>query len=600
MKPRHFPSRIVCRPRRWGRRLLLFALLCPAVFCGDMARAQNSNSIIYTVHNLSVSGSGDLRAASELDVCVFCHTPHNATSDGPLWNHGASVASYTPYYSSTLFTPVGQPTGSSRLCLSCHDGTVALGLVSSRLTPIAMQGVNSAIPQGHTGFVGTDLSADHPVSFSYQAAYANSGNALLPPSTLTGAVRLDRDGQMQCTSCHDPHNNQYGNFLVVDNSANGSALCVYCHVSPSGLNPPHPNSSQPVPQELQAKILQNQKQSPVAARAARRATSASLGCAVCHASHGAEGRKQLMNFSEPEKNCLTCHGTAGSAANVAADFNKISIHPILVNSQAHNKNEDLVNPPVRHVVCADCHNPHAANRQPGAANVLSGALAGVAGINASGAIVKNITHEYELCFRCHADSTGRGPARVRRQFVQTNTRLEFNPINASYHAVILPARNASGASLIQPWLPTSMMKCTDCHDNDQSPAAGGTGAKGPHGSAYVPLLERNLLFTDGTPYNPANSALCFKCHSSSVVDSDLSTSWRYHREHIENYRANCTTCHDSHAASQQAHLINFNTTYVLPYNGVISYVSAGANHGTCTLTCHDGNGQNKPHNAVNY
>jgi hypothetical protein len=61
----------------------------------------------------------------------------------------------------------------------------------------------------------------------------------------------------------------------------------------------------------------------------------------------------------------------------------------------------------------------------------------------------------------------------------------------------------------------------------------------------------------------------------------------------------CTTCHDSHAATQP-HLINFNTTYALPLNGALRYTSTGMNHGTCTLTCHDGNGQNQPHNAKAY
>jgi hypothetical protein len=105
--------------------------------------------------------------------------------------------------------------------------------------------------------------------------------------------------------------------------------------------------------------------------------------------------------------------------------------------------------------------------------------------------------------------------------------------------------------------------------------------------------------TDGRPYNPANFALCYKCHSSSVVDSSQTTSWPYHQKHIEEYRAACTTCHDSHAANQP-HLINFNTTYVQPLNGSLRYTSTGVNHGICTLTCHDGTGQNKPHNSTSY
>ena len=100
-------------------------------------------------------------------------------------------------------------------------------------------------------------------------------------------------------------------------------------------------------------------------------------------------------------------------------------------------------------------------------------------------------------------------------------------------------------------------------------------------------------------YNPGNFALCYKCHSSVVVDSSLATSWPQHQKHIEEYRAACTTCHDSHAATQP-HLINFNTTYVLPLNGVLNYTSTGMNHGTCTLTCHDGSGRNQPHKATSY
>jgi hypothetical protein len=101
------------------------------------------------------------------------------------------------------------------------------------------------------------------------------------------------------------------------------------------------------------------------------------------------------------------------------------------------------------------------------------------------------------------------------------------------------------------------------------------------------------------PYNPNNFALCYKCHSSSVVDSSLITSWANHRTHLEDYRAACTTCHDSHASSQP-NLVNFNTLYVQPYNGVLQYQSAGPNHGTCTLTCHDGRGRSISHHAVTY
>jgi hypothetical protein len=256
----------------------------------------------------------------------------------------------------------------------------------------------------------------------------------------------------------------------------------------------------------------------------------------------------------------------------------------------------------RHVACEDCHNPHAAKDAAASAPAASGALTGVRGVNAAGSEVLNVQYEYEVCFRCHGDSGNRGPSRVQRQFEETNTRLEFSLGNTSFHPVEGVGKNGSVPSLITPWTVSSLTYCTDCHNNDQGPGAGGTGPKGPHGSAYTPLLERELLLTDGTTYNANNFALCYKCHDEAVVNAPTnapSGSWQYHRTHIENYKAACTTCHDSHAATQP-HLINFNTSYVSTFGGVINYTSTGVNQGTCTLTCHDGGSGTTTHNAKSY
>ena len=52
-----------------------------------------------------------------------------------------------------------------------------------------------------------------------------------PPSTLVQDVRLE-NGQVQCTSCHDPHTDKAGtnsdvNFMRVTTS--GSKICLACH-----------------------------------------------------------------------------------------------------------------------------------------------------------------------------------------------------------------------------------------------------------------------------------------------------------------------------------------------------------------------------------
>ncbi len=83
--------------------------------------------IIATKHNLSMYGPGPVKALSTTEICIFCHTPHNSSPDFPLWNREDPGENYDLYGSPTVIATIGQPTGGSRLCLSCHDGTIAIG-----------------------------------------------------------------------------------------------------------------------------------------------------------------------------------------------------------------------------------------------------------------------------------------------------------------------------------------------------------------------------------------------------------------------------------------------------------------------------------------
>ena len=558
-----------------------------------LAMSLHADSVINSVHNLTVSGPGTIKASTERDVCIFCHTVHRSNGETPLWNHNMSgETNYIVYSSTTLKAIVGQPNGSSRLCLSCHDGTVALGSVNSRTTAISMQnGVTTmpGKPSTNPNNLGTDLSGDHPISFTYDSALVALDPSLNNPAALTGAVKLDHTGQMQCDSCHNPHNNQFGNFLVMDNT--GSALCIVCHNLPLFSSSPHALSAKVLPATVAMKLA---PPAPKIKAARNNNTVAALACENCHATHRAGSRQFLMKFQAPEQNCLVCHNGNVAAKNVAADFQKASIHPITINNPEYNPTEDPVNPPVRHVTCTDCHDPHLMNSLPATPTTVSGMLAGVKGVSAAGGIIQPVQHEYELCFRCHADSIARGPATVTRQFIQTNTRLQFSIANQSFHPLEAPGLNNNVPSLIAPWLTKSQVGCTDCHNSDQSPNAGGSGANGPHGSIYAPLLERNLNTLDFQPEGPQAFALCYKCHSRDSILANQ--SFKFHSTHVVNDHTACTTCHDSHGVADAPHLINFNTTYVTPSsNGRLEYVSTGMLHGNCSLTCHG-----KDHPATPY
>ena len=478
----------------------LWLLLLPGVLAGGYVYGA---SVINSVHNLTVAGPGSFKAASATDACVFCHTAHRANGATPLWNHQMSTVSNYVVYTSARLTSLGvtipQPNGSSRLCLSCHDGTVALGEVSNG-GAIAMQPGSDKLTGANN--LGTDLSADHPISFTYDATLFGSDSEIKDPTLPTVKARLDHQSRVQCTSCHDPHDNANGKFLVMPNT--GSALCLTCHNPGAWPASAHALSSTPVPAAITGRLVARTTAKAGVINQVTTTSMASLGCENCHANHQAGTKQHLLQNATLEQNCLVCHNGLTAKKNVAADFQKASIHPITLNSQSHTPTEDAINPPSRHVVCADCHNAHATSTATAMAPNVPGAISQVMGVAAAGGVVKPATREYELCFRCHGDSTARGPATVTRQFAQTNTRLQFSTANQSFHPVEAAGRNtASVPSLVSPWTASSITYCTDCHNSDQGPKAGGSGASGPHGSIYAPILERNLVLTYRQSESPA-------------------------------------------------------------------------------------------------
>ncbi len=184
---------------------------------------------------------------------------------------------------------------------------------------------------------------------------------------------------------------------------------------------------------------------------------------------------------------------------------------------------------------------------------------------------------------------------ARRQVAQTNTRLEFQPSNPSFHPVVGPRRNSDVVSLIAPLRVGSLMTCTDCHNSDNARFAGGTGANGPHGSIYEPLLVRNYDTDDFTSESSEAYALCYGCHSRESILND--ESFTRHRRHIVDMRTPCSVCHDAHGiyrgqgnSSNHGNLINFDLSVVsaaaTPAGRRVEYEDTGRMSGTCTLTCH--------------
>ncbi|PLX25252.1 MAG: cytochrome C [Ignavibacteria bacterium] len=182
------------------------------------------------------------------DMCSPCHTPHNANTtipDSPLWAHDLSSATYSTYSSLTLNASIGQLSGTSKLCLSCHDGTVALPAF------IGVTGNPSGSFINNKMEIGTNLQKHHPIGFTYNTSLAIADGELYDPaltsSGLGGTIAQDMldNGKLGCVSCHDVHitrntsNSCAGchtvhapmrtKTLSLWKSNDGSELCLTCH-----------------------------------------------------------------------------------------------------------------------------------------------------------------------------------------------------------------------------------------------------------------------------------------------------------------------------------------------------------------------------------
>lgn len=102
---------------------------------------------------------------------------------------------------------------STRLCLGCHDGTIASRI---ELGEPASEHVASA---------RVDFRHDHPVG----VAYPRTDRGYHPAARVRQrGIRLP-DGRVECVSCHDPHN-AWGQPAMLAVSNRRSALCLTCHI----------------------------------------------------------------------------------------------------------------------------------------------------------------------------------------------------------------------------------------------------------------------------------------------------------------------------------------------------------------------------------
>ena len=281
----------------------------PALTLAAFATAASAQtSVVGSPHDLSPTGGNVVNAGAtqgaqytaQGQVCTYCHAPHNAGNVGaPLWNRSNSTIVFKMYSSANSSTfqlangdvnTAARPVGPVSLaCLSCHDGVTAFNslnnapmfdtdALATNSNPaylftlgtggkaVANMADAAAGVLVNSVNVGTDLTNDHPISFTYNTTLATlKGTTLRDPATaLATNLVIYRAGaaaggaaqniatqmlftkagaalpdQLECASCHEPHMHgtsgtatesaATGAFPFLIKSNAGSQLCLTCH-----------------------------------------------------------------------------------------------------------------------------------------------------------------------------------------------------------------------------------------------------------------------------------------------------------------------------------------------------------------------------------
>ena len=501
-------------------RALTLLAACTLMLQGVVApaHAARTSDVRNTLHNLSSSGPGTVKAAGESEICVFCHTPHGAdTSQTPLWNKTLAAKTYTVYTSNTLDAEtikgasLDQPLGSSKLCLSCHDGAMALGSVrvlrganNPATISVGGTGAGGVMPDGSgatTGYTrnigagvlgqtsGFDLTNDHPISVTYDSGLARrDGELRAPDASQQSTIMINTThplfgkraagqsasrpvlpleptgasgaGQVQCTTCHDPH-------LKGDASDLGNEGNI------KFLRRPRVQTVQPTYVDGQAVY----------------GDSGNIICLACH-------DKGLQ-------------GLGGNSWNYSAHANSLVATPTYRAAAAATRGFPA-NIQVWQASCLNCHDTHTVTGSRRLLREGTDATPGTA-LSAGGFKAGGSSALEETCYQCHRDAAG--------SILATSTsvpdiRTDFNIANGYYMPITSANQDGGGVEM---------------HD----PGSGRTGfTDGYAGSGLV-----NGLPTTGTNCIAASNDKC----GADLIERRSLLGTTVTNRHVE-----CTDCHNPH------------------------------------------------------
>lgn len=570
-------------------------------------------------------------------LCSNCHNAHSMAGTGQRF---LAVKKLDPLFSGTY----GAKTGND-FCWTCHNTTAATsaGYISSAAW-------NASTGYDHKTFYPTG-NVSHNMSVGFASLTDSRVPSVQGPITCKG-----------CHSEHGSTNDKLilewvKGFAVTfrawtDNDYNTTytSLCTSCHglAALGGFSWPGTGSHAAAGHGASASTKVLSYSPPVPAK---NQTLRVGQCKQCHEPHGtgdANGAFLNLNRYFEEGVCYVCHNTVGNPAgakNLATVFGRATSHNLSLSTTAarkHDLNAEYAATPAgtgnanlsgakRHVECSDCHNTHLSTNTlhtKGSNAITAGAsvLAGVWGISptnganwsnpstwtwAAGNKVYPATAEYQLCLKCHSAAAygATPPSRTVNNTrgtsywpiaTYTDQAKEFNPNNASYHAVWGNSKaSATYGTYINGWTYNSKMYCSDCH---RSNTAG--DPIGSHGSGAPFMLGGNTTpanssWITGPGANQANRAtsyaLCFNCHDPNFTNTGF-------REGGSNLHTNrhgghsCGACHSAVPHGWQRYRMLVLRGDPAPYNdhgtgyGLPNTITWGTSGNWNENDCHNGEG----------
>lgn len=517
------------------------------------------------------------------EICVFCHTPHVSVPEAlaiqaPIWNRSLSTANYQLYDQTWSFSFRGQmnpgaPTGYSRLCLACHDGTIALGrVINAPGTGPAGTGVapflsppfemtypdpaqvpagTGAIPRGtgageapeftgDTRLLGTNLTNDHAISFVFDSALAaldkelvDPGPPLSPPQNVKSDPKispmrrypgtdLGTFDAVQCTSCHNPHTVEYPKFLRANwldrtpERKDEKIICLFCHEKPGFKDSTHAISTL-----IRAEY-------PTAADNPKnpgydfdgKHTVAEYSCRNCHDPHALQGSKRLHRDGADaasltaqdaiELTCYLCHSPPNGGIRLPAGTTS---NPLFTGSGTEGTTAapDILTEFAKNIEPISVEGPGRQQALPAMSNleVLARSASRPGGPTVNTSQAQQTGSAMSLRF-----ATGHQP--------------EFVSTPAEGIELLSPSPKAGNRGASIPGTDTAHVECTDCHNphrvrpRDRFNGMHGIDIKGNPVGVYLtsPLARPSCTGDDLDP--PCRGVVihevCFRCHGNSYTN----------------------------------------------------------------------------------